>query len=210
MTVAGVLLAAGEGSRFAASVHSSDSMVSTESVPPHKLLVDFRGRPLAAWAVEALLTVSFDQSYLVTGSVDLEPALTWLRHNRRSLPLADLTLVTNKRWSAGQATSIGTALDRAIEDGHQAVVIGLADQPLVPASAWSSVADGDGPIVVATFAGERRPPVKLDRSVWPRIPRVGDAGARSVIRAHPELVSEVPCLGNPVDIDTVKDLRAWS
>ncbi len=219
MTVAGALLAAGEGSRFVHSISSDESgSPDPSSAEPswvlHKLLADFRGRPLATWAVgallEALVEGALDQVYLVTGSVDLGPVLAWLRHNRSGLPLDELFIVHNDDWKAGQATSVGAAIDAADADGHGALVIGLADQPLVPSSAWSSVAGGAAPLVVASFDGVRRPPVKLDREVWPEVPRIGDAGARSVLRARPELVSEVPCVGNPVDIDTVKDLRAWS
>ncbi len=210
MTVAGALLAAGQGRRFLESLADEADPFPAPTSASHKLLVEFRGRPLGAWAVEALVEADLDQTYVVTGSVDLKPVFDWLERNRPQLNLSAVIVVHNDRWEDGQATSVGVALDRAAADGHEAVVIGLADQPLVPASAWTTVADSDGLLVVATFDDVPRPPVKLHHTIWSKVSREGDAGARSVIRQHPELVSQVRCLGNPVDIDTVKDLRAWS
>ena len=67
-----------------------------------------------------------------------------------------------------------------------------------------------GPIVFATYQGERAHPVRLDAEIWPMLPSDGDEGARSVARRYPELVREVACVGVPADIDTPGDLQRWS
>lgn len=185
MTIAGAVLAAGGGTRF----------VGAE----HKLLADFNGRPVVSWVIEAALEADFDQLYVITGAADLTDLLP-----------ADVTAVANEQWADGQASSIGVAIDRAEADGHDSLVVGLGDQPLVPSSAWRSVGAAAGVIVTATFDGSRRPPVRLQSSIWSEISRSGDLGASTLMRQRPELVSEVPCMGNPADIDTVEDLRRWS
>ena len=185
MTVAAAVLAAGGGTRYDGN--------------GHKLRADFRGRPVVTWTIEAVLAAGFDQVYVVTGAVALD-----------DLCGPDVTIVPNPRWAEGQSTSLAAAIDAASADGHDALVVGLGDQPLVPASAWRSVGAAAGTIVTATFDGHRRPPVRLDASIWSEVPRHGDEGARSLLRRKPELVSEIPCRGNPVDIDTVEDLRQWS
>lgn len=185
MTVAGIILAAGGGSRFEGA--------------EHKLLARFRGRPVVSWVLDAALAAGLDHLYLVSGAVNLD-----------ELAPPEVTIVHNRRWADGQATSLALAVASARADGHDAVVVGLGDQPLVPAEAWRAVAAAPGPIAVALFDGARRPPVRLDRSVWVDLPRSGDEGARALIKQRIELVSEVSCRGNPVDIDTLEDLRRWS
>jgi CTP:molybdopterin cytidylyltransferase MocA len=144
--------------------------------------------------------------FVVTGSVDLAPALDSTGFDGRRP-----RMVLNERWPDGQATSLHAGIQAALADGCSSVVVGLADQPLVPPEAWRLVAAAPpAPIVSATFAGERRPPVRLDAEVWPLLPIDGDEGARTLMRMRPELVSEVPCPGEPVDIDTLEDLDRWS
>ena len=117
--------------------------------------------------------------------------------------------VVNERWADGQATSLQAGLLAAAELGADAVVVGLGDQPFVPPSAWRRIAAVDAPIVVATYHGRRGHPVRLHRTTWALLPERGDEGARAVLGGRPELVTELPCEGSPIDIDTVEDLHRW-
>jgi molybdenum cofactor cytidylyltransferase len=185
MRTAAVVLAAGSASRFAGA--------------QHKLLATFRERPLVTWAVEQALEANLDETVIVTGAVDLKDVLP-----------PGISVVENLRWAEGQATSLQAAVAWAGDRGFDAVVIGLGDQPLVPAEAWRAVAASASPIAIASFDGDRRPPTRLAASVWPLLPVGGDEGARVVMRENPDLVEAVACPGRAIDIDTVEDLARWS
>ena len=154
---------------------------------------------MVAWALEHVAEAQFDETIVVVGSVDLTEVL-----------LAEVVVVDNPEWASGQASSLCAGVATAERRGHQVVVVGLGDQPLVPPSAWSAVAGTESPIAVASFGGRRTPPVRLARAVWPLLPTEGDVGARELMQARPDLVHEVPCCGEPLDIDTVEDLAQWS
>jgi len=92
-------------------------------------------------------------------------------------------------------------------------VIALADQPLVGTESVRRLiaAYRDGATVaVAAYAGKPRNPVLIAREHWPAVLDLvsGDAGARTFLRAHPDLVTLVECgdTGSPDDIDTPEDL----
>jgi len=153
---------------------------------------------LVDWAIAAALDASLEATFVVIGAVDV------------AVP-EGAVVVRNPRWSDGQSTSLRAGIDASRVAGHDAVVIGLGDQPLVPAEAWRAVAaHTERPIVTAVFDGRRRPPVRLADEVWPLLPNSGDEGARVVMRERPDLVAEVPCVGQPIDIDTREDLDRWS
>ncbi len=180
------LLAAGGGSRFEG--------------PNHKLLADFDGRPIWLHALAHVLAADFDHVVVVTGAATLElPAHVIERHN--------------VNWSDGQASSLRLAIEAARELGAETLTVGLADQPFVTSAAWQAVADAPATcrIAVAVYDGVAGPhPVRLAASVWPLLPQAGDAGARELLRAHPEWVCRVDCVGSGADIDTQEDLARWT
>lgn len=183
--VAAVVLAAGAGTRF-----DGDG---------HKLLAPVGGVPLVRRAVDAARTADFAETVVVMGAVDLLDALP-----------EDVTVLRNHDWAEGQASSLQVAVAYAGSVGHRAVVFGLGDQPDVPTSAWAAVGSEDHDLVVASFDGRLRPPVKVGAALWSHLPLTGDEGGRILIRRRPDLVRALPCEGNPDDIDTVEDLAAWN
>jgi molybdenum cofactor cytidylyltransferase len=190
MTVAGVVLAAGAGARFTASGGQG-----------HKLLAELAGRTVLDRVLAAVLAAGLDAVALVTGAVDLGDRVP-----------ADVRVLVNDRWPEGIATSLRVAVDWAAAAGHDAVVVGLGDQPAVGTAAWAAVAAAPDqpPVAVATYDGRRGNPVRLAAPVWAELPTTGDEGARRLMRERPELVREVPCTGQAWDVDTVEDLERWS
>ena len=90
-------------------------------------------------------------------------------------------------------------------------MIGLGDQPLVPAEAWRAVAAcADTPIATAVFDGRRRPPVRLAAEVWPLLPttatKAPGCSCESALISSPKYRAS----GEPIDIDTLEDLERWS
>lgn len=185
-----VVLAAGGGSRY----------VGAE----HKLLARLQGRPVVRWVLEAVAQSGLSPIIVVTGAADLSGTLDAALTGQ-----SEVIVVHNPRWRSGMAGSLQVALAVARERDLEAVVVGLGDQPGVPASAWRAVADTSAPLAVATYGGERRNPARIHAELWDHLPHDGDEGARSLIRQRAELVTEVACEGSADDIDTVDDVAQW-
>ncbi len=187
-TVAGVLLAAGSGSRL--------------------------GRPKALVRFGSSLLV--ERGHALLSSAGCEPVVVVLGAAAEKVrAVADLDgaqVQVNPDWATGMGSSLRVAL-AALGPFVPAAVVALADQPLVrPAAVLRLVAAWrDGALAaVATYGGFARNPVLLDRCTWPEVSRtaVGELGARPFLRDHPELVRLVACddTGSPDDLDTEEDL----
>jgi len=182
MRVAGVLLAAGEGSRFGRP----------------KALVELDGQTLAERGVKTLLAGGADPIFVVTGAAAVE--------------IDGVPTVYNQQWRTGMGSSLRAAL-RALPQDVDAVVVALADQPLVGAEAVARLITAyraGATVAVAAYEGKPRNPVLLAREHWPEViaTATGDQGARTFLRTRPELVTRVECgdTGRPDDIDTPADL----
>ena len=187
--VAGILLAAGGGSRLGRP----------------KALVEIGGQTLAARGAGLLRSGGADPIVVVTGAAPAD--------------VPGVTVVPNPHWRSGMGSSLVaglTAVSDLPPDGPgacRAAVIALADQPMVGAESVRRLiaAHAAGAtVVVAAYDGRPRNPVLIDRSHWAEVlaTTTGDTGARPFLRAHPELVTAVECgdTGRPDDIDTPEDL----
>jgi len=187
--VAGVVLAAGEATRFGGG----------------KVLAPLAGRPLLEHVLDAAIEAGLAEIVVVLGEAapDVERVVSW-RGERR---------VVNPEPSSGLSSSLRIGLASVGADADAAVVL-LGDQPLVRAAVIRALVDraavSDRPIVVPRYADGSGPnPALVRRSAWGLAEAArGDRGLGPTIAAHPELVEEVPLAGGNPDVDTRSDLAA--
>ena len=181
--VAGVLLAAGQGSRFGQP----------------KALVTLGGQTLAERGTGLLRAGGADPVLIVAGAAPVE--------------LEHVQTVSNPEWRTGMGSSLRAALRALAGSDVGAAVIALADQPLIGPEAVARLIAAyraGATVAVAAYEGKPRNPVLLAREHWPEVidTATGDQGARVFLRAHPDLTTLVECgdTGRPDDIDTPADL----
>ena len=191
MRVAGLVLAAGGGSRYGSP----------------KALVRLGGRLLVERAAELLAAGGCDPVVVVLGAA-ADQVLAAAR-----LPRTGVRTVVNPDWPTGMGSSLRVGL-AAVPAAAEAVVVTLVDTPgLGPESVRRLVAAGgpDG-AAQATYGGRRGHPVLLGRTVIAEVAAAatGDRGAGPWLAAHPERVRLVPCdgTGDPRDVDVPDDLAA--
>jgi CTP:molybdopterin cytidylyltransferase MocA len=114
----------------------------------------------------------------------------------------DAQVVPCAEWERGPGASLRCGFGAAALATEAAVVL-LADGPdLAPAAidrvvgSWRA---GLGPVLAASYGGERSHPVVLDRSVWRDVP---DEGARAL----EAVLVDCDDLGAPGDVNVPADL----
>jgi molybdenum cofactor cytidylyltransferase len=185
LPVGAVVLAAGAASRMGSN----------------KLLLEIGERPLVRHVIEA----ASDGGCHVINVIYADEAV------RDAIGMA-ATCVLNPDPARGQSSSLRVGLQSLPEEIAGALVM-LGDQPLVGARtvgmllrAWRR--EGSRPAAAASYGGRGswRPPVLLDRSLWPDVMSLdGDTGARQLFAERPELLDTVPAAGRPDDVDTPDD-----
>ncbi len=188
---AGLLLAAGAGRRMGGP----------------KALVELDGTPLVQRGTALLRAAGCVPVVVVVGAAA-----------DRVRPLcAGAEVVEAPDWATGMGASLraGLAALASWSPPVGACVVALVDQPRVTAQAVQRLlaAHRAGAVAaVATYDGQRRNPVLLDRSTWDDVAAaaVGDEGARPWLRANAGLVTAVDCsdAGAPDDVDTPHELAA--
>jgi CTP:molybdopterin cytidylyltransferase MocA len=174
--IAGVVLAAGEGSRYGGL----------------KQLHPIDGRPMLEVVLERMAAAGLERRVVVLGA----RAGTILER----IDLHGAEPVVCDRWDDGQAASLHAALDALPAEAGWALVV-LGDGPNLDPRALdrmtAAAADGGDGIQVADYGSGRSHPVLIPRARWAEIP---DRGERPVRGMAAELVD---CRGlePPGDVD---------
>jgi CTP:molybdopterin cytidylyltransferase MocA len=182
-SVAGILLAAGDGSRLGQP----------------KALVRIAGQSLAARGAAMLRAGGADPVVVVTGAATVD--------------LSDAVAVHNPRWRTGMGSSMAVGLTAVPDHCAAAVLALADQPLVGSAAVARLIEafERGASVAVAGYSGRPRNPVLLAREHWPLAIELaaGDVGARPFLRAHPELVTLVECgdTGKPDDIDTPDDLE---
>ncbi len=169
-----------------------------------KQLLEWRGRALLSWVVEAVWEWPVTTVAVVIGAYEDEVL--------ERVEFGDSVVVINPEWEEGLASSLRVGLDALTrEPSVERTFVVLGDQPGIPVELPARLIDAmersGRPAAVPRYRYQRANPVLVDRRLWSRFMSLeGDAGAARLLQAHPEWVEEVwvdhlP----PRDVDTPED-----
>jgi molybdenum cofactor cytidylyltransferase len=161
-----------------------------------KLAADLGGRPLIDWAAAAGRSVDAAQHFVVTSPDFLQ----------RLCPGGYEQLV-NAAAGEGMGTSLRLAALRAREAGADALLVLLADMPLVAAdhlAALLAAASDDRPVFSRGPDGAAQPPALFPAALFPTLEAMaGDKGARALAGNALFIAASAETLH---DVDTSADL----
>lgn len=191
LRIGAVLLAAGEGRRMGGL---------------SKPLIRLQGVPLISRQLVALSGAGVDEVVVVTGH-----ARHMIEEQVRSYVV---TLAHNEAHADGQQGSVRVGL-AALSGSFDAVIVALADQPLIGASDLTELIGAfkkrpAGHVVVPVVNGQRGNPVILDDVALARILASDtNLGCRHLIERQPELVYAYETANTRfvTDLDTVEDVQ---
>jgi|SRR5215207_923996 len=185
--IAGIILAGGAGSRFGGP----------------KQIAELGGRSLIEHAVAAMSAVPAIERIVVVLGAHADIV-------RRRADLGGTEIVVARDWREGIAASLRAGIGAVT--GAEAVVIALADQPLITPQVIAAVLDGidsTRPAARATYDGEPGHPVLIKRELFGEVATLrGDAGARDLLDRAGVATVECGHLASPHDVDTRDDLAA--
>jgi CTP:molybdopterin cytidylyltransferase MocA len=157
-----------------------------------KLDANCAGKQLGRWALEAALAVPHERLAVVVG----DPAPEFAR---------GCELLVNGRAGEGLGTSAALAAHWAA--GSDALLIMLADMPLVSRETLRKLLAADGPAAVAYPGGKPGAPARFPAALFPALEALaGDNGAAQLLRG----LAQVRMIETPPeelrDVDRPEDL----
>jgi molybdenum cofactor cytidylyltransferase len=185
--IAGIILAAGAGSRFGRL----------------KQVLEWRGEPLVRHVVRTALAAGLSPVVVVCGAES--------QTVRSALEGLDVVRVENDSWQQGQSSSVRAGLS-ALPDQAGGTLFLLADQPQIPVTLVRALVERHAqdlaPVVAPLIDGQRGNPVLFDRATFSDLLALrGDVGGRALFSRYP--ITWVPWHdpGLLLDVDRPEDYR---
>ncbi len=190
---AGVILAAGESSRFGEP----------------KQLTKLNDKYLLEWVVDAALASDLETVVLILG-FEHQKILQRLGDKKGS---DKFQVAINSRFRDGQSQSVALGVSMIV-DTYAAVMFLLGDQPMVDPATINHLLDcfraSEKNICVPVNRWRRGNPTIFSDLFYNRLLAIeGDMGGRKIIESHSDQILEVE-IENPLvffDIDTPQDLK---
>jgi CTP:molybdopterin cytidylyltransferase MocA len=162
-----------------------------------KLDAQCAGKRLGQWALDAVAEAGLAPGVIVTASDP--PAFAG--------DASGWSLITNPHAETGFAGSLACVAHEAGARGAPALLVLLADMPLIPAGLLRTLAASGTPATTRYPHGRPGAPALIPARLYPALTALtGDHGAAAVLAAEPNLTlidAEPEWL---LDIDTVEDL----
>jgi CTP:molybdopterin cytidylyltransferase MocA len=157
-----------------------------------KLDADCAGKPLGRWALEAALATPHERLAVIVG--DTAPGFA-----------SGCELLVNERAGEGLGTSAALAARWA--KGSDALLMLLADMPLVSTETLQKLAEGGGPAAVAYPGGRPGAPTCFPSALFPALEALtGDLGAAQVLRGLTDVTLIATGPNELRDVDRPEDL----
>jgi CTP:molybdopterin cytidylyltransferase MocA len=180
--IAGLILAAGAGTRFG-------------STP--KLLAELDGRPLLEWAVRAQCEVEESERVVVVLGANGDAIVAQVDFGRAEH-------IVCEDWAGGQSASLRCGLTAVA--GAEKAIVTLGDQPLLTAAVIRRFVD-QPPGTRAVYGGVPGHPVVLGpEQMRLAAGLTGDRGARGLLAGGRTV--ECSDIASARDVDTPEDLQA--
>ena len=167
-----------------------------------KQLVNYKGKSLIQNAVNTAAALAPREIIVVTGANEIAVKYAGQHPSVRFIP--------NPLWQHGMGHSIAIGTG-ALKPKSKGVLILLCDQWRLEVQDLELLADkwqsNEEKIVCANAEGVNMPPVIFPSSCFDLLKNlVGDQGARSLLKARPELVKSVLIKNAAFDLDTTAQL----
>jgi len=178
---------------------------ASERMGEPKQLLEFRGETLLRHAAKVATGSVCQRVFVVLGS-----SAERMRPELSDLPAE---IVENARWAEGMGTTIGVGVRAARAADLDAVILALADQPLVTSQVFNRIVSAHRstglPIIASQYSGTVGVPVLFANEFYDALLALEAAqGCKELILKHAAKAMRLDCPEAAIDIDTPAEYRA--